>query len=217
MESARGRFLIVLCTDWKLDALQPLLFAFSLRPSLAPPIHSIHTDRQYNTPRPVLDRRASFGIRAPSHWPRARFNHKAPPAATQSNTMLLSARGATATASRQQPTRQQLKQITRPVRTASALPRTAEGLVAPASPAPRRRHATAAAARSPTRVFARSREEEEIARIKAEADKDDPWSGDVTVRLLQVALIIGAGAVFVVLFDLAQPLINNTLGSFPSA
>jgi len=54
--------------------------------------------------------------------------------------------------------------------------------------------------------------------MKAELERaDDPWSGDVASRLVRVGLVVVAGAVFVVLFDLAQPLIDNTLGAFPSA
>jgi hypothetical protein len=96
----------------------------------------------------------------------------------------------------------------------------------PHSPTPTRarpvgRRAASAAPRARTPLLpplaAKPRDEAEIAKIKADADRDDPWSGDVAERLVKVGLVVAAGAAVATLLSLAQPLISNTVGSFPSA
>ena len=126
--------------------------------------------------------------------------------------LLTAARGAPSAAAGQQKQPQHRQQPLSIARPSAALARPATATApTPASSALR------AARRRDTRTFANARDEAEIARIKAEAERDDPWSGDVAARLVKVALIVGAGAVVATLLSLAQPLISNTVGSFPSA
>lgn len=155
---------------------------------------------------------------------------------------LSAARGAPAAAARtqqqQQRQAQQRRHLVGARRPASALAAaaarasTAAAVEATPTPTPtrvcvrpvgRRAYASASASASarPRALLppcaAKPRDEAEIAKIKADAERDDPWSGDVAERLVKVFLVVAAGAVVATLLSLATPLINNTVGSFPSA